>query len=65
LTAEFSLGPIGQIAVQAWNIDRAMTFYRDTLGMRFLFQAPPGLGFSVIYYKIPDIESLRSARNAS
>jgi methylmalonyl-CoA/ethylmalonyl-CoA epimerase len=27
------------------DIDRAVAFYRDVLGMKFLFQAPPGLGF--------------------
>jgi methylmalonyl-CoA/ethylmalonyl-CoA epimerase len=36
---------IGQIAVHADNLERAVAFYRDTLGMRFLFQAPPGLAF--------------------
>ena len=41
----FGLGPIGQIAVPVSDIDRAVAFYRDTLGMPFLFQAPPGLGF--------------------
>ncbi len=41
----FSLSLIGQIAVPVSDIDRAVTFYRDILGMRFLFQAPPGLGF--------------------
>jgi methylmalonyl-CoA/ethylmalonyl-CoA epimerase len=41
----FGLGQIGQIAVPVSDIDRAVTFYRDILGMRFLFQAPPGLGF--------------------
>jgi methylmalonyl-CoA/ethylmalonyl-CoA epimerase len=41
----FGLGQIGQIAVPVGDIDRAIAFYRDTLGMRFLFQAPPGLGF--------------------
>jgi methylmalonyl-CoA/ethylmalonyl-CoA epimerase len=41
----FGLGQIGQIAVPVSDIDRAVAFYRDTLGMRFLFQAPPGLGF--------------------
>jgi methylmalonyl-CoA/ethylmalonyl-CoA epimerase len=39
------LAEIGQIAVPVRDIDRAVAFYRDTLGMRFLFQAPPGLGF--------------------
>src|SRR5262245_56220049 len=32
------LSRIGQIAVNAHDIDRAVRFYRDTLGMRFLFQ---------------------------
>jgi len=41
----FGLGPIGQISVPVKDIDRAIAFYRDTLGMRFLFSAPPGLGF--------------------
>jgi len=39
------LDRIGQIAVPVRDIDRAVAFYRDTLGMHFLFQAPPGLGF--------------------
>jgi methylmalonyl-CoA/ethylmalonyl-CoA epimerase len=41
----FGLGRIGQIAVPVGDVDRAIAFYRDTLGMRFLFKAPPGLGF--------------------
>ena len=45
VTANFGLVQIGQIAVPVSDIDRAVAFYRDTLGMRFLFQAPPGLGF--------------------
>jgi methylmalonyl-CoA/ethylmalonyl-CoA epimerase len=44
-TGSFGLGPIGQIAVPVADIERAIAFYRDILGMRFLFQAPPGLGF--------------------
>ena len=41
-----NLNQIGQIAIHADDLDRAVTFYRDTLGMRFLFQAsPPGLAF--------------------
>lgn len=74
----FGLREIGQIAVPVSDIERAIRFYRDILGMRFLFQAPPGLGFfdlngvrlmldgpakteagssSVIYYKVPDLET--------
>lgn len=41
----FGLRQIGQIAVPVSDIERAILFYRDTLGMRFLFQAPPGLAF--------------------
>jgi methylmalonyl-CoA/ethylmalonyl-CoA epimerase len=41
----FGLSQIGQIAVPVSDIERAIQFYRESLGMRFLFQAPPGLGF--------------------
>lgn len=41
----FGLNQILQIAVPVSDVDRAIAFYRDTLGMRFLFKAPPGLGF--------------------
>jgi len=34
------LGRIGQIALTVSDIGRAVTFYRDSLGMRFLFQVP-------------------------
>jgi methylmalonyl-CoA/ethylmalonyl-CoA epimerase len=44
-SSAFKLAEIGQIAVPVADIDRAITFYRDVLGMRFLFKAPPGLGF--------------------
>ena len=36
----FGLGRIGQIAVNAHDLARAVRFYRDTLGMRFLFEVP-------------------------
>jgi predicted enzyme related to lactoylglutathione lyase len=39
------LSRIQQIAVVVQDLDRAVGFYRDTLGMTFLFQAPPGLAF--------------------
>ena len=44
-TDNLNLGTIGQIAVSVSDIDRATEFYRDTLGMRFLFSAPPGMSF--------------------
>src|SRR5262245_4754949 len=39
------LDQIGQIAIVVHDVERALAFYRDTLGMRFLFKAPPGLAF--------------------
>ncbi len=39
------LGRIGQIAMNAKNLDRAIAFYRDALGIPFLFRAPPQLAF--------------------
>ena len=39
-----SLSRIGQIAIVVHDVERATAFYRDALGMRFLF-AFPGLAF--------------------
>jgi predicted enzyme related to lactoylglutathione lyase len=39
------LSTIGQIAVPVQDLDRAVEFYRDVLGLPLLFQAPPGLAF--------------------
>jgi methylmalonyl-CoA/ethylmalonyl-CoA epimerase len=39
-TDDVRLGPIGQIAVNARDLERAVRFYRDTLGMKLLFQVP-------------------------
>jgi methylmalonyl-CoA/ethylmalonyl-CoA epimerase len=36
---------IGQIAIPVSDLDSAISFYRDTLGLEFLVQAPPGLAF--------------------
>ncbi len=43
VVGNFGLTQIGQIAVPVTDIERAIRFYRDTLGMQFLFQAPPDL----------------------
>ena len=40
-----NLSSIGQIAISVSDLDVATAFYRDTLGMRFLFSAPPGMSF--------------------
>lgn len=41
----FGLSAIGQIAVNAHDIDRATAFYRDKLGMKLLFTVPPKMAF--------------------
>jgi methylmalonyl-CoA/ethylmalonyl-CoA epimerase len=40
-----TLSRIHQIAQPIHDIDRAVAFYRDTLGLPFLFAAPPSLAF--------------------
>jgi methylmalonyl-CoA/ethylmalonyl-CoA epimerase len=42
---DLKLSEIGQIAVTVPDLERAVEFYRDVLGMRFLFQVPPGMAF--------------------
>jgi predicted enzyme related to lactoylglutathione lyase len=39
-TVSAGLDRIGQIAVNARDLARATSFYRDVLGMRFLFEVP-------------------------
>lgn len=39
-TAALGLGAIGQISMNARDIARAARYYRDTLGMRLLFEVP-------------------------
>jgi methylmalonyl-CoA/ethylmalonyl-CoA epimerase len=36
---------IGQIFIRARDLDAQIAFYRDVLGLRFLFQAPPKMAF--------------------
>jgi methylmalonyl-CoA/ethylmalonyl-CoA epimerase len=49
MTTPIPIGPtlkqIAQIFVNVKDLDRAIAFYRDTLGMTFLFQAPPNMAF--------------------
>src|SRR6266536_1223148 len=42
---DFGLSTIGQIAVNAHDLDRAVGFYRDKLGMKHLFTVPPKMAF--------------------
>ena len=36
---------VGQISIPVENLERAIAYYRDTLGLRFLFSAPPQMSF--------------------
>lgn len=36
---------VGQIAINAHDVERAAAFYQDALGLKLLFKAPPGLAF--------------------
>ena len=44
-TPAVGLSAIGQVAMNATDIPRAVAFYRDALGMRLLFEAPPKMAF--------------------
>lgn len=50
------LEKIGQIAITVTDIDRARAFYRDTLGMRFLFDAG-----QMCFFQCGDIRLMVSA----
>ena len=39
------LARIGQIAITVRDLPSAVAFYRDVLGIRFLFEAPPSMAF--------------------
>ena len=41
ITMRYTLGYVG---IQVRDMDRSIAFYRDALGMKFLFEAP-GMGF--------------------
>jgi len=43
--AEEGLARIHQISMRVHDVERATRFYRDTLGLPFLFAAPPRLAF--------------------
>lgn len=60
------LGPIGQIHVSVTDVDRSVAFYRDVLGVPFLFRVPgqPMAFFDCggvrLYLGVPESEEFRS-----
>jgi catechol 2,3-dioxygenase-like lactoylglutathione lyase family enzyme len=42
---EHCLSRIGQIAITVADVEKSTHFYRDTLGLQFLFSAGPNLAF--------------------
>jgi methylmalonyl-CoA/ethylmalonyl-CoA epimerase len=44
-TPEIGLSTIGQIAITIGDLKRSVAFYRDKLGLRFLFEVPPSMAF--------------------
>ena len=43
--AAIGISRIGQIAINAHDVERAAAFYQDVLGLKLLFKAGPGLAF--------------------
>ena len=42
---DLSDSKVAQLLIPVENLDRAIEFYRDTLGLRYLFSAPPQMSF--------------------
>jgi catechol 2,3-dioxygenase-like lactoylglutathione lyase family enzyme len=42
---DLSNATLGQASINVHDLDKAVAFYRDTLGMPFLFQAGPHMAF--------------------
>lgn len=59
---------LGQVAVIAQDVERAKEFYRDVLGLRHLFDAPPGMSFvecGSVRLMLARAESAESAQASS
>lgn len=44
-TSDLANATVGQLGIPVENLERAVAFYRDTLGVRYLFSAPPQMSF--------------------
>ncbi|MGH7973305.1 MAG: VOC family protein [Limisphaerales bacterium] len=45
MNTEYKLSEIRQIAITVSDVETALTFYRDVLGLAFLFRPAPNLAF--------------------
>jgi methylmalonyl-CoA/ethylmalonyl-CoA epimerase len=45
MTMDLSDASVGQLLIPVENLEKAIAFYRDTLGIHFLFAAPPQMSF--------------------
>src|SRR5579863_5588617 len=45
VTTGIGITRLGQIAINAKDVERAAAFYEDMLGLKLLFKAPPSLAF--------------------
>ena len=41
----FVLSELGQVGFTVSDVEKSVAYYRDTLGLKHLFSAPPGLAF--------------------
>jgi methylmalonyl-CoA/ethylmalonyl-CoA epimerase len=79
-------GLLGQVSHAVSDLDRAVKFFRDAVGLPLLFNLPPNLAFfmmgsvrlmltkpegasnaganSTLYFKVTDIDAVRSAMHA-
>jgi methylmalonyl-CoA/ethylmalonyl-CoA epimerase len=44
-TSGIEISALGQIALTVRDVERSLAFYRDSVGLRFLFAASPSLAF--------------------
>lgn len=75
--ADLATGRLRQVALHVDDLDRAIGFYRDVVGLRFVARFPPGLGFfdldgtrlmleasapaSLLYLEVDDVVATHAA----
>lgn len=57
---------VGQLLIPVQDLGRAVAFYRDTLGIKFLFSAPPQMSFFMagevrLLVGVPEVPRPRSS----